>query len=307
MAGVPPVRTAARVGRGGQLRAGAVPQARRRAWRAAVGRGPGDRALPVRRHAECGYAAELAAGYAAHGNALPAMLPLRLPHAEPGAASAVAVAMPGEHPTALVVESIGGQLPSTVLLQHVAVGGALELARLTDAQERQRRLGADLLARLLDRRIDPQAAQLAAGGARTGPGRLRPARRPGRPRESLPGTRGTAAPARGPRTARPAAPRRHHAHRRACWRWTALAAYLAALIGPTATPAVPPSSGARLGVSDRIMAASRVADAVAGGPLGPGGRHRKRPAARPLRGRVDDLPPRTPVRRRSWYPASWPR
>jgi purine catabolism regulator len=117
---------------------------------------------------ETGYAAELAAGYAAHGNALPAMLPLRRPHAEPGSASgaAVAIAMPGEHPMALVVEPAGGQLPSPVLLQHVAMGGALELARLTEAQEQQRRLGADLLARLLDRRIDPQMAhaQLAELG-----------------------------------------------------------------------------------------------------------------------------------------------
>ena len=109
---------------------------------------------------ECCYAAELAAGYASHGNELPAMLPLRPSHAEPGAVSAVAVAMPGEHPAALVVEFTDGQLPSTVLLHHVAVGGALELARLTEAQERERRIGETLMTRLLDRRIDPQAAQL---------------------------------------------------------------------------------------------------------------------------------------------------
>jgi len=117
-------------------------------------------------HEESGYAGELATGYAAHGNALPAMLPLRLPDAEPGAVCAVAIAMPGEHPTALVVEPLGDELPSPVLLQHVAVGGALELAKLTAAQERQRRLGADMLARLLDRRIDPRAAraQLAEAG-----------------------------------------------------------------------------------------------------------------------------------------------
>jgi purine catabolism regulator len=111
---------------------------------------------------ECRYAAELAAGYGTHGNGLPAMLPLRSAHAGPGAVAdvAVAVAMPGEHPTALVVESTDGQLPSMVLLHHVAVGGALELARLTESQEREWRLGASLLTRLLDRRIDPQAAQL---------------------------------------------------------------------------------------------------------------------------------------------------
>jgi purine catabolism regulator len=108
---------------------------------------------------ECGYAGELAAGFAAHGNELPALLRLRSPQAGPGAA-AVAVAMPGERATALVVESAGGELPSMVLLHHVATGGALELARLTEAQERERRIGAGLLTRLLDRRIDPQAAHL---------------------------------------------------------------------------------------------------------------------------------------------------
>jgi PucR-like helix-turn-helix protein len=54
---------------------------------------------------------------------------------------------------------VGDQLPSPVLLQHVAVGGALELAKLTAAQEQQRRLGSDTLARLLDRRIEPQEAR----------------------------------------------------------------------------------------------------------------------------------------------------
>jgi PucR family transcriptional regulator, purine catabolism regulatory protein len=87
------------------------------------------------------------------------MLRLRLPDAAPGEICAVAVAVPGDHPTALVVEPISDQLPSPVVLQHVAVGGALELAQLTAGQERQRRLGADLLARLLDRRIDPQVAE----------------------------------------------------------------------------------------------------------------------------------------------------
>jgi PucR family transcriptional regulator, purine catabolism regulatory protein len=109
-------------------------------------------------HHETVYASALAASYAAHGNAIPAMLRLRLPDAAPGEICAVAVAVPGDNPTALVVEPIGDQLPSPVVLQHVAVGGALELAQLTAGQERQRRLGADLLAQLLDRRVDPRAA-----------------------------------------------------------------------------------------------------------------------------------------------------
>lgn len=106
---------------------------------------------------ECGYAAELAAGFAAHGDELPALL--QLSRRTGTGAAAVAVAMPAERPTALVVESDGGDLPSMVLLHHVATGGALELARLTESQERERRAGASLLTRLLDRRIDPQAAQ----------------------------------------------------------------------------------------------------------------------------------------------------
>jgi len=117
-------------------------------------------------HEETVYGAALAASYAAHGHAIPAMLRLRLPDAAPGEIYAVAVAVPGGHPTALVVEPIGDQLPSPVVLQHVAVGGALELAQLTAGQERQRRLGADLLAQLLDRRIHPRVAeaQLAESG-----------------------------------------------------------------------------------------------------------------------------------------------
>ena len=46
-----------------------------------------------------------------------------------------------------------------MLLHHIATGGALELAQLAAVQERQRRLGADLLSQLLDRGIDPRLAQ----------------------------------------------------------------------------------------------------------------------------------------------------
>ena len=46
-----------------------------------------------------------------------------------------------------------------MLLHHIATGGALELAQLAAAQERQRRLGGELLGQLLDRRIDPRAAE----------------------------------------------------------------------------------------------------------------------------------------------------
>jgi purine catabolism regulator len=109
--------------------------------------------------AESAYGTALAADFAAHGNVIPAMLRLRLPEAQPTEASAIAVAVPGDSPTALLVEPIGDQMPSPVLLQHVAAGGALELAQLTARQERQRRLGADLLAQILDRRVYGAAAE----------------------------------------------------------------------------------------------------------------------------------------------------
>jgi purine catabolism regulator len=198
---------------------------------------------------ECGYAAELAAGYASHGNELPAMLPLRPPHAEPGAVSAVAVAMPGEYPAALVVESTDGQLPSTVLLHHVAAGGALELARLTEAQERERRIGADLLTRLLDRRIDPQAAQLqlAELGLDLAECVLIAARAAG---DGTPVHRRLAA-ARVP----------HALSHRDRAVYLLLPAPAAAVLAPEIWPS-PADGPAGLGVSDRIAVPSRVPDAA---------------------------------------------
>ncbi|HEY6295909.1 MAG TPA: PucR family transcriptional regulator [Streptosporangiaceae bacterium] len=110
--------------------------------------------------AECSpFAAALMASYAAHGNAIPGVLRLTRPHAPPGEPGALAVEVPGDQPTALVAEPVGHQLPSLVLLHHIATGGALELAQLAAVQERQRRQGADLLSQLLDRRIDPRVAE----------------------------------------------------------------------------------------------------------------------------------------------------
>jgi purine catabolism regulator len=105
------------------------------------------------------FTTELTASYAAHGNEIPGVLRLARPGAAPGEAGAVAVAVPGDQPTVLVAEPTGSQLPSLVLLHHIATGGALELAQLAAAQERQRRLGGELLSQLLHRRIDPLAAE----------------------------------------------------------------------------------------------------------------------------------------------------
>lgn len=109
---------------------------------------------------ECtSFASSLMASYAAHGNAIPGVLRLSRPQAAPGEPAALAVEVPGDQPTALVAEPIGSQLPSLVLLHHIATGGALELAQLAAAQDRQWRLGANLLSQLLDRRIDPRGAE----------------------------------------------------------------------------------------------------------------------------------------------------
>jgi PucR family transcriptional regulator, purine catabolism regulatory protein len=108
---------------------------------------------------ECtSFATALMAGYASHGNAIPGVLRLSRPQAAPGEPGALAVEVPGDQPTALVAEPVGNQLPSLVLLHHIATGGALELAQLGAVQERERRLGAELLSQLLDRRIDERAA-----------------------------------------------------------------------------------------------------------------------------------------------------
>ncbi len=109
---------------------------------------------------ECtSFAPALMASYASHGNAIPGVLRLGRAQAAPGEPGALAVEVPGDQPTALVAEPVGNQLPSLVLLHHIATGGAVELAQLAAMQERQRRLGADLLSQLLDRRIDPRVAE----------------------------------------------------------------------------------------------------------------------------------------------------
>ncbi|HCU93658.1 MAG TPA: PucR family transcriptional regulator [Actinobacteria bacterium] len=114
---------------------------------------------------ETSFGRALVESYLAHRNAIPGMLRLNLPGAAGGDAGAVAVAVPGEQPTALVVEPLGNQLPSPVLLQHIATGAALELAQLVAAREQQRRQGADLLSQMIDRRVDPWAADEQVTGA----------------------------------------------------------------------------------------------------------------------------------------------
>jgi purine catabolism regulator len=115
---------------------------------------------------ETSFGPALVESYLAHRHAIPAMLRLNRPGAAASDAGAVAVAVPGGQPTALVVEPLGNQLPSPVLLQHIATGAALELAQLVAAREQQRKQGADLLGQMIDRRVDPWAAdeQITSAG-----------------------------------------------------------------------------------------------------------------------------------------------
>lgn len=111
------------------------------------------------------FAESLAASYAAHGNAVPGVLRLTRPGAAGTDQGAVAVAVPGNQPAVLVAEPVGGALPSTVLLRHVATAGALEIAQLAAAQERQRKLGEQLLGQLFDLLPELRASAQPGGQA----------------------------------------------------------------------------------------------------------------------------------------------
>ncbi|MHB1433022.1 MAG: PucR family transcriptional regulator ligand-binding domain-containing protein, partial [Streptosporangiaceae bacterium] len=93
-------------------------------------------------------AESLVRAVAEHGHAIPGLLRLSR---QPGQApvSALAVAVPGEPMTALVVEPLGPRLPSAMILQHVAIAGAMQLAQIVSLRQRQRRSGGELLERLL--------------------------------------------------------------------------------------------------------------------------------------------------------------
>lgn len=89
--------------------------------------------------------------YRAHGETIPGLLRLSGPDGHTGA---VAVAVPGAVPAALVVESSTGQFPGTIVLEHLAIGAGLELAGLVAEEERRYRLGSEFLADLLEAGVD---------------------------------------------------------------------------------------------------------------------------------------------------------
>src|ERR1022692_5043960 len=94
----------------------------------------------------------LARSVAEHGHAIPGLLRLTRDGRGDGDVCALAVAVPGEPMTALVVEPLGTRLPSVAMLQHVAIAGAVQLAQIVSQRERTRRDGGELLEQLLEAR-----------------------------------------------------------------------------------------------------------------------------------------------------------
>lgn len=81
-------------------------------------------------------------------------------------AEAAGVVVPSPRPAVLVAWSSAGPLPDSTVLRHMAAATALHQTRLFAERERSLRLGASLLAQLLDQRISAGASRgpLAAAG-----------------------------------------------------------------------------------------------------------------------------------------------
>jgi purine catabolism regulator len=87
------------------------------------------------------------------GQAMPGILRLAV-----GDRTALVTPVPTQRPVSLVAVPLGSEAPAYVILQHVATVVALECERLFAAREESRRLGAEILAGLLDARITPHSA-----------------------------------------------------------------------------------------------------------------------------------------------------
>jgi PucR family transcriptional regulator, purine catabolism regulatory protein len=71
---------------------------------------------------------------------------------------AFAIRVPAERPTALVALHEGRPPPDLALLHHAANIAALEVGRVNAGRDHSRRLGSELMAHLLERRLDPASA-----------------------------------------------------------------------------------------------------------------------------------------------------
>lgn len=120
---------------------------------------------------------ELLAILSRRGGAVPGLL-----RADAGGGQAVAVEIPYDEPTLLVARrpETDGQPFDMALLQHAATAAAVEVAHASLRQDHHRQLGTELLAQLLDARLDAAAAgrQLAARGLDPAGARLLAARGP---------------------------------------------------------------------------------------------------------------------------------
>ncbi len=75
-----------------------------------------------------------------------------------------AIHVPTTRPTALVAMQSGDETPDLALLQHAANIAALEAERVTAEREHERRQGSELLAAMLERRLEPASAQERLAG-----------------------------------------------------------------------------------------------------------------------------------------------
>ncbi|WP_432168625.1 PucR family transcriptional regulator [Streptomyces sp. bgisy031] len=89
-----------------------------------------------------------------HGK-IPGVLHLTVP----GSGRTLVVEVPASEPTVLVAMDLPGPASDTSLLHHLATVAALDVARHTMAMEYDRRVRAELLAQLMDTRIDEPTAQ----------------------------------------------------------------------------------------------------------------------------------------------------
>jgi PucR family transcriptional regulator, purine catabolism regulatory protein len=80
---------------------------------------------------------------------------LRIRHED---GTALVIRVPAARPTALVALSADGQGPELDLLSHAGNIVALEVARVTAEREQDMQLGGELLAQLLERRLEPGSA-----------------------------------------------------------------------------------------------------------------------------------------------------
>jgi PucR family transcriptional regulator, purine catabolism regulatory protein len=71
----------------------------------------------------------------------------------------VALAVPASRPAALVAKSKSQDPPDLFILRHVAAVAAMEVEKLRASRESKRRLGAELLADLIEKRLDDDVAE----------------------------------------------------------------------------------------------------------------------------------------------------